>query len=354
MATLYGQQLTKQDLLRRVGSVETLAGIRLMEHGAGRAKGMGLYDVVNGDLRFSLNIDKCLDLGSLYYRGVPLFFLARGGEMAPLWYSDGPNAPRSITGGMFFTCGFNNVGPLQTLENGRTLPQHGYSRTSPARMHGASAAWDGDEYTLTVTGEMREASLFGENIVLRRTVTTRLGEASIHIHDVIENENVHPAPLMLMYHCNVGYPLLDRNAYALFDAQSTRCRDEVAREGLAQEDCRVFGAPVDHYAEQVFYHRLAADGHRCQATLVNPDLKLALRVAFDNRELPNLIQWKCKASGDYVMGLEPSNCYPEGLQAQRDSGELRTLAPGEQVHTDLTLSVLADEAFAQLPGRQGA
>ena len=354
MAKLYGQQLDKTELLRRVGSVESIAGIRHLEHLDGRAKGLGVYEVVNGDLRFSLNIDKCLDMGSLYYRGIPLHFLARGGEMGPLWYSDGPNAPRSITGGMFFTCGFSNVGPMQTLESGRTLPQHGYSRTSPARLHGASAAWEGDDYTLTVTGEMREASLFGENIVLRRTVTTRLGEASIRIQDAIENENVHEAPLMLMYHCNVGFPMLDRNAYAVFDARSTRCRDDVARDGLAKEDCRVFGAPVDGYAEQVFYHRLAVRDGRCEAALVNPDLKLALRIDFDSRELPNLIQWKCKASGDYVMGLEPSNCYPEGLQAQRDSGELRTLAPGEQVHTDLTLSVLADEAFAQLPGRQGA
>ena len=182
MAKLFGQVLSKQALLRRVGNMDTLAGVKLMEYGSGRAKGMGAYEVTNGEMAFTLNIDKCLDMGSLYYRGMPLHFLSRPGEMGPLWYGDGPNAPRSITGGMFFTCGFHNVGPLQTLENGRTLPQHGTSRTSPARLHGASTRWEGDEYVLTVTGEMREASLFGENIVLRRTVTTRLGEPSIHIH----------------------------------------------------------------------------------------------------------------------------------------------------------------------------
>lgn len=345
MAELYGQRLTKAEILRRVGSMEAIAGIRQLVHAGGRARGMGVYQVVNESLMFTLNIDKCLDLGSVYSGGVPLHFVARGGEMAPLWFHDGPNASKSITGGMLFTCGFSNVGPMQSLSTGRTLPQHGYLRTSPACLHGATTCWQGDEYHMEVTAEMREAALFGENIVMRRTVSTRLGESAIHIRDEIENENVHDAPLMLMYHINVGYPLLDEHAFAVFDALSTRCRDAVAEAGLQKQDCRAFGAPTDGEPEQVFYHRLAERDGRSSAALLNPDLRLGLQIEYANAELPNLIQWKCKASGDYVMGLEPSNCYPEGLLAQEKSDELRVLRAGESIHTELTLRVLRGEAF---------
>lgn len=354
MPTLYGKQQTKAELLRRVGSMEAVAGIRHLTHENGRARGLGVYQVTSGALAFTLNIDKCMDLASLTYGGVPLQFVARCGDMAPLWYNDGPNAARSITGGMLFTCGFGNVGGLQTLENGRTLPQHGYARTSPACLHGAQTRWEGNDYLLRVTGEMREAALFGENIVLRRTVTTVLGNPEITIEDEMENENVHEAPLMLMYHINAGFPLLDEHSYAVFDAQATRCRDAAAQAGLARQDCHAFGPPVDGDPEQVFYHTLRDEGGISRAALVNPKLGLGLSIAYANAELPNFIQWKCMASGDYVMGLEPSNCFPEGLQRQMETGGLRMLAAGERIRTTLTLRVLTGEALAPyLRAREG-
>ena len=41
---------------------------------------------------------------------------------------------------------------------------------------------------MELTGEMREAELFGENLVLRRKITSKLGEPSVRIQDEIENE----------------------------------------------------------------------------------------------------------------------------------------------------------------------
>ena len=114
------------------------------------------------------------------------------------------------------------------------------------------------------------------------------------------------------------------------DAVSTACRDEITRQGLAAESPLVFGAPETGYVEQVFYHTLRAQAGRCQATMVNPDKALAFTVEFDNKELPYLIHWKCKAAGDYVTGIEPSNCHPEGV-----------VAPGEKLETDLRFSLAA-------------
>ena len=75
--------------------------------------------------------------------------------------------------------------------------------------------------------------------------------------------------------------------------------------------------------------------------MVNPDKALAFTVEFDNKELPYLIHWKCKAAGDYVTGIEPSNCHPEGVSKERENGTLRVVAPGEKLETDLRFSLAA-------------
>lgn len=194
MAKLFGQELTKAELMKRVGNLASLAGVTRIRQEGGRAGNLRSYEVINERMRFSVLADKCMDIGALYYDGMPLFFLAKPGQMNGLWYNDGVNAPRSISGGMMFTCGLNNVGPMQTLEDGRTLPQHGTIRNAPATLDGARCFWNGDDYVMELTGEMREGELFGENLVLRRTITTRLGDPAVHIHDQIENEGSESAP----------------------------------------------------------------------------------------------------------------------------------------------------------------
>lgn len=346
MAKVFDAELTKKQLLDRVGHIEAVAGVRRMRCQHGLAKGMDVYQVRCGRLAFTVLIDKCMDIGEVYLDGVPLHFVARGGTTAPGWFYDGPNAPRSISGGMLFTCGLSNVGPLQEMPGGRTQPQHGFIRNTPAATSGATGRWEGDDYLIEITGEVREAALFGENLVLRRTITAKLGEESIAIRDEIENEGQAEAPMMVMYHCNAGWPLLDENARLIIDPVETKPRDAVAAEGLKAEDYDVFGPPEAGYAEQVFYHKLRGQGHTATAVLANPARRLALRFDIDQRELPYLIQWKCKAAGDYVMGIEPANCHPEGQHKEAAGGTLRRLAPGEVAHTALTLTALAGAAAA--------
>jgi len=349
MADIFGKKYTKQELLDYVGNIDTLAGVHCIEYKDGFAQGLRAYEVVNGAIRFTVHIDKCMDIDQFYYNGFPLHFHARPGVMNGKWWNDGPNAPRSIMGGMMFTCGLGNVGPIQTLPNGQTQPQHGFIRNTPAETHGARTYWLDDDYYIELNGVMRESSLFGTNLVLRRTITTKLGEAFIRIHDQIENESsTDQVPLMLMYHCNAGFPLLSENSKLIIEPVSTGTRDKIAEDGMREESPYVFGKPVNGYDEQVFYHKLKSDQHRCTATMVNPDAHVALTISYDNRELPNLIQWKCRDSGNYVTGIEPSNCFPEGLGKEAENGTLRYLAAGEIIDTDLTFSVCSGKQADEL------
>ena len=343
MAKVFGVDMTKTELLHRVGNMDAIAHVRRVALTEGQNRGGDAYEVLCGKLRFTVRIDKCMDVEELYYEGVPLHFLARPGTMTNGYFADEPNSSRSITGGMMFTCGLSNVGPAQTMPGGKIQPQHGRIRTTPATNHGARAYWDGDDYCIELFGEMREASLFGENLVLRRSITAKLGEDCIHIRDMVENEGQETSGVMLMYHCNAGYPLLDVNSKLVMHAVKTTPRDQLSADGMAQESPFVFGAPEAGYVEQVFYHDLEAQDGRVRASLVNPDKKLAFTIDYDKANLPYLIHWKCRAAGDYVTGIEPSNCHPEGVHKERENGTLRVLKPLETMETDLLFVISTGE-----------
>jgi galactose mutarotase-like enzyme len=115
-------------------------------------------------------------------------------------------------------------------------------------------------------------------------------------------------------------------------------QNEHAAAGLAE--WQRFAAPAPGFREQVYYHTLPADEQGlASAALVNPQLRLSLRVTYRVAELPFLIQWKMCGQGEYVLGLEPANCYPEGREAAAQRDLLRTLEPGERLETFLRLSV---------------
>lgn len=340
MAFYKGNFYSKQELNQLLGNIGAVVDVRMIEYQDGFTKGLRAYDVINGDLRFTVLIDKCMDIGDFYFKSTPMHFLAKPGYVNGNWWYDGPNAPRSISGGMLFTCGLSNVGPMQSLPNGLTQPQHGFIRNTPAESHGVRTYWKDDEYYMELTGVMREASLFGTNLVLRRTITTKFGDSSVQIQDHIENESSQDnIPLMLMYHCNVGFPLLDETAVLELDPSETKTRDSVAEDGMKTESFFKFGPPEINYAEQVFYHKLKSNEHQCTATLYNPIHRIALSIQYDDRELPNLIQWKCKDAGNYVMGIEPSNCYPEGVHNESANGTLRYLSAGEIIQTGIKIEI---------------
>ena len=92
--------------------------------------------------------------------------------------------------------------------------------------------------------------------------------------------------------------------------------------------------------EQCFYHDIEpeADG-LARMALTNPDCGLTLEVAFRKKELPCFTQWKMMGQQEYVMGLEPANCHPDGQAAAKAKGTLKILQPDETVEHFLKISV---------------
>ena len=334
--------MDRQELLRRVGSVQQLACIRPLTYTVGRCAGLRAYEVKNGPLEYKVLADKCLDVGELSYRGINFSFLSKPGLQGRNHYDTrGQEALRSIMGGMFFTAGLENICAPCTVD-GTEYPMHGRIRTTPAEHLSAGAAWEGEDYVLRISGEMREGELFGENLVLRRSLETVLGQKSLTLTDEIENQGFRDEPLMLLYHINIGYPLLDEGTRLLAPTRSVTPRDQAAS---GHEDrWNLMDPPRDNEPEYVFIHDLVWDSKgNGVVCVVNDRLKLGLKIQFTGEHLPYFMEWKSTASGDYVLGLEPANSSVYGRPYHEAEGSLHRLPPFAKERNVLTFTVLEGE-----------
>lgn len=317
--------MKKKDLLKHVGNMQQVANIRNMTIQEGRANNLRVVEVTNGPMQYLIMADKCLDIATLNYKGTNISFMAKPGLNGRNAYdTHGLEAQRSIIGGLFFTCGFENIcAPY------KTYPMHGRMRTTPAEHICSDAFWQDDTYVLKVSGEMREAELFGENLVLRREIVSKYGSNRIEICDKIINEGFRQEPMMLMYHCNFGYPLLQEGTELVLPTKKVTPREKWSANYVA-EYCRM-PAPMDNMQEQVFLHDLASDEQgNTFAAIVNRELQLGVRIEFNVKQLPWFMEWKSISSGDYVVGLEPSNSCVYGRTYHEKRGNLHMIHPQEE------------------------
>ena len=200
--------------------------------------------------------------------------------------------------------------------------------------------WVGDDYELEITAEVRQASLFGENLVLRRRISTALGSNRIRIEDMVANEGFEPAPHMLLYHFNLGFPLVSENTHLHLQAEETLPRDATAQSGLGEWD--QFQPPTPGYQEQVFIHRPKTDKSGFSSVeLNNPQLGIGLRWSYETANLPYLMEWKMMGEGAYVVGVEPANCNGlGGRDAMQELDQLPMLEPGESRNYQLSVEVI--------------
>lgn len=337
------QNSKKRDLLKYIGDFSQLFGIKEYTMSGGKAKGMKALDIKTGSgLEFTLLPDRCLDMGWLSFKGINCSYIAKAGMVAPEYYNpNGIEFLRSYFAGFLTTCGLRNVGsPCEA--DGEVFPLHGRISHTPAEEVCAGTEWIDGLPVLNISGKMREARLFGENIVLSRKIIARYGENKIILQNAIENCGFKREALMLLFHFNMGYPLLDENAMLVTPTTRLDPRDKDAIDG--QDVYTLCQPPTPDYAEQVFYHSLAADQNgETSVALINQKLGLGVAIHFNKNQLFNFTQWKQMGEGDYVMGMEPCNCYVGGRTDPRNAGVMEYLEPGEIRNFDLTIEVVNGE-----------
>lgn len=337
MAHLYGRFWTRADLSQYVGQMEQIAGIRALESRDGTERGVRVFEVFTGaGLTFRVMADRALDISSCRFLDTPVAWSSPSGEVHPAYYeADGLGWLRSFPGGLLATCGLDHFGSPSS-EGGESFGIHGRIGNLPARQVSYRAYWEGDDYILEISGEVRQARLFGEFLTLQRRIRTQLGSTSIQLDDEVINEGFQSQPHMILYHFNLGFPLISPQTELSIPAQETMARDAEAESGF--KDWMRLQPPTAGYREQVFRHTL----NEGRVEIHNPERNLRLTLTYDTATLPHLFQWKMMGQGAYVLGIEPANSSAiQGRAKARETGDLVILQPGESCRYKLTVTLSA-------------
>jgi hypothetical protein len=332
---------TGAELRERIGSLAQVVRVDSFIEAEGAARGARRIRVVNGGgIEFELHPDRALDIGQFTVHGVPVAWTSPSGISAPEAYEpDGQGWLRTFGGGLLATCGLDTFGPASE-DDGQVLGQHGRVGTQKATITRLDATADG----IVVEALIHQAAVFGENLVLRRRISTAAGSDTVRIDDTVTNESFADAPHMILYHMNLGWPLMDDSTTIEVPSHTVTSRDEEAESGLERR--AEFGAPVPGFHEQVYLHEL---DRRSASTVVvtNPARGLEFSLTVSGVELPYLYQWKMQGQGHYVLGVEPANS-PNifGRAAAREAGELPFIPAGESVSYGIEFRVRRIESSA--------
>jgi hypothetical protein len=336
----------------------------------GLADGVDVIDLCNGPLTVSVLPTRGMGIWRARFKDIPVGWNSpvklpvhpRHVEFAArnqLGWLDGFNE-------LICRCGLASNGPPGQDAGARSpiesqLTLHGRIANLPA--HRVEVAVDlAGPGTLSVTGIVDECTMFGPQLRLTSTVTTRVGANSFAILDEVTNMGAGPSELQLLYHANIGRPFLEAGSMLHCPAKVVVPRDPRAAEGI-DAYARYVG-PTPGYAEQVYFFDLIADAqNETLALLRNAEGNLGLSVHFDREQLPCFTVWKCtqpEADG-YVTGLEPATNFPNFKAFEREQRRVVNLDPGGtyttrlrfEVHDSVTAIAALQERISALQIRSG-
>jgi hypothetical protein len=288
----------------RISNFQQVASIRRYTLSEGREKGLDVLDCDNGKIRFLLNVSKACDIMQLYHEGQNMSFVSKNGftkrEIPFL---------RRFEGGMLYTCGLDSVGGREGYE------LHGTLHNIPAEIIRAEC----NENGITVEAIIRDTALFGKNLVLKRKIFTAIGGDSVTLEDTLVIEGYKTEEYCLLYHINVGYPMLDNGAKVVADVESYTPRTAWAKQNEAT--MYAMNDAVPNQEEACYFLKLS----KPEIALVNEKIGKKFTVSYSGDTLTHFVEWKSMASGDYALGLEP--CTTE----LDDRFAYKTIEVGEEI-----------------------
>ena len=291
----------------KIGNVEQVCSAQRVQVTDGRGNGARQIYVANGKLNFVLSESNALDMLRLWHEGANVGFVSKNGL-----YTAPADFLHNFPCGMLYTCGLDAIGGVE----GHVL--HGRIHSIPAEIRELVA----DERGVRIVGEIRDTALFGENLVLTRTIETAAGSGEVRLTDRLRNLAFRDEKYCMLYHVNVGYPLVDAGAKIEGRFVKSLPRTEWAKHEMSK--MLDIEPPKDNLEETCYFHQ-TADG---AMAIVNRRLGKKFTV---KSSLKKFVEWKSRASGDYVIGLEPCTSWLDG--------ELKysILKPGQSVTHTLVL-----------------
>jgi hypothetical protein len=280
-------------------------------------------------LSFDITVDRGFDIYRAAYRGRTLDWVGPPGLRSRFAYEPGGwGWLRNFHGGLMTTCGLDHI--LFPIE--RRVPEYRFpaDRSIDFGLHGRVAnegadlvareivAGD-DGPVIRVKGLVTQAALYNETLTMERELLIPAFGSDIAVVDTVVNRGFNPTRHEMLYHINLGYPLIDARAEILLDEL-----DGVETLKVTE--------PQAGFVEQVTPHELRADQQKkAHARVVNVAADLALDLSFGMDTLPRFNLWYMMAEGVYAVGLEPMSLRP----SERREDDLGYLAPAERRRYEL-------------------
>lgn len=267
-----------------VGDLRQVASVRRVTLMDGPEAGVEvLVFSTGGGLDFWVVPGRMLDIAVLSWRGSQIAWQSPAG-MRPVEISDGGlRAFERGFGGFLNTCGFDHI-----RQPAKGLPLHGSAPFTPARLTACGENWEGEAPVLYCEGVATCWRHGGYGYRLRRRIEAPIGGATIRIRDTVEVIGPDPAPVLALYHFNLGYPVVAGGTEVLLDGE--RVAGPLSSPQEAKAKAATLHKPTDSWAD-------------CQ--VASPNLGLTIRFRWRTDTLPWLQLWRDLRPNSGVLSIEP-------------------------------------------------
>jgi hypothetical protein len=335
-----------QSIIRRYGCLEGYASARLVTLGDGAERGMRVLELRSGGgLEVEITIDRSFDIGRLALHGVTVSWHSPAGNRHPAHidrFAEGGQGWLTGMSGFLGTCGFDHIrqpereaafhAPLHPTP-AIDYPLHGGGAQQPARLIGYGIDEDAEIPLIWCEGEVIQSMTFRGAIRLRRRIEIPLGGTSLTLRDTVTNIGPTTVPSMMLYHFNLGYPLVDADSVLDLGATTQLWAN------LDHEPKHPYGPPPHQPVAEISVHRQQATNGKARCGLHNTATGLSVEITYATDTLPYLQLLRVRGEGYSLIGIEPCTTAKRSRAEARDASEMPQLAPGEKRHFSLDVSV---------------
>lgn len=323
-------------LRQRYGALAAYADIRLVTLGDGAERGVRVLELrTGGGLEAEIIIDRSFDIGRLAVNGKTLSWHTAAGYRNPAYID--PHAEDGqgwLTGmsGFLGTCGFDHIrqpeteasqhAPLHPTQD-IVYPLHGAGAHQPARLIGYGIDEGGPAPVIWCEGEVVQSMMFRGALRLHRRIEAPLGGTTLTIRDTVTNIGPTAMPSMMLYHFNLGYPMVDMATVVSMDGAT-----EVWRS-CGHDPCAPIGPAPEVPVAELSVHRVPPADGMATCHVQNPQNGLSLRISYSTDTLPYLQLLRLRDQGGSMIGIEPCSTAARSRQAAREADEMPILNPGD-------------------------
>lgn len=307
----------------------------------GLSDGVDLLTINNGPLAIKLLPTRGMGVWDMTYDGVRIGWQSPvPGPVHPCYVNLADPSGLGWLDGfdeLLVRCGLESNGAPEFYSNGQLRwPVHGRIANLPART--VDVEFDPHEQALSVTGIVDEVRFHFAKLRLTATLTTKIGQKGFALRDVVENRSEAPAEAQLLYHVNIGLPLLDAGSKLLAPVREIAPRDAFSAKTV--ETWNQVEPPGTSLTETAYYFEMYPADEPLSAVMLHDQAAArGVRLAYDAQTLPCFTFWKNPraVSDGYVVGLEPASNFPNPTTFEKQQGRAFKLPPYGSVECRLQI-----------------